>query len=265
METTNYTALAKAAFDEAAPLHWKANNQLREALADQGFNCLSELHQSELKKIGVEGRHVAQFNCNNGRETISIKKMGAMTAVGFDISEEFIKQARELAETARADCDFVCSDIYEIDKSYSNSFDLVMVTSGALCFMPDLAKYMATVRRVLRQGGILNIYDCHPIVDMFEMDRDRGERPLELIRSYFDKTPMSHTSGLDYVGGTTYSAKEIFYFHYTLADILNEIIAAGFRIINLKETPEDLSQAYTKVAESPITPPLSFMVTAIKE
>ncbi|WP_313482841.1 class I SAM-dependent methyltransferase [Pseudomonas sp.] len=265
MNTTNYTALAKAAFDEAAPLHWKANDQLRKSLASGDYNCLSELHRAELEAIGIEGRDVAQFNCNNGRETISIKKMGASSAVGFDISEEFVKQAKELALSAKVECDFVCTDIYEIQDCYDQKFDLVMVTSGALCFMPDLRKYMETAKRVLRNGGVLNIYDCHPIVDMFEMDRDRGERPLQFVRSYFDKSPMRHTSGLDYVGGTTYEAKEIFYFHYTMADILNEIIASGFKIVNIQETPEDLSQAYTKVAADPITPPLSVMVTAVKE
>jgi SAM-dependent methyltransferase len=249
MKTNNYTALAKEAFDEAAPLHWKANKLLREKLASQDYNYLSVLHQTELKTIGVKGRDIAQFNCNNGRETISIKKMGAASAVGFDISSAFIEQA----------------DIYEIDETFNEKFDLLIITSGALCFMPDLKEYIKVARRVLRKGGVLNIYDCHPIVDMFEMDRDRGDKPLQFVRSYFDKTPISHTSGLDYVGGTTYDAKEIFYFHYTMADIINEIIHAGFQVTNLKETAEDLSQAYTKVAADPITPPLSFMVTAAKQ
>ncbi|ELP95483.1 class I SAM-dependent methyltransferase [Pseudomonas syringae] len=265
MKTNNYTALAKEAFDEAAPLHWKANKLLREKLASQDYNCLSVLHQTELKTIGVKGRDIAQFNCNNGRETISIKKMGAASAVGFDISSAFIEQANELAKSVETDCEFICTDIYEIDETFNEKFDLLIITSGALCFMPDLKEYIKVARRVLRKGGVLNIYDCHPIVDMFEMDRDRGDKPLQFARSYFDKTPISHTSGLDYVGGTTYDAKEIFYFHYTMADIINEIIHAGFQVTNLKETAEDLSQAYTKVAADPITPPLSFMVTAAKQ
>ncbi|WP_246771553.1 hypothetical protein [Pseudomonas syringae] len=48
MKTNNYTALAKEAFDEAAPLHWKANKLLREKLASQDYNYLSVLHQTEL-------------------------------------------------------------------------------------------------------------------------------------------------------------------------------------------------------------------------
>jgi ubiquinone/menaquinone biosynthesis C-methylase UbiE len=79
-----------------------------------GFSVLDPYETEKLLQIGVKGKAVAQLACNNGRELLSIKNMGAERCVGFDIAEEFIKQAEELNQAAQLDCEFVVSNIYEI-------------------------------------------------------------------------------------------------------------------------------------------------------
>ncbi|GGK17937.1 class I SAM-dependent methyltransferase [Salinarimonas ramus] len=262
MDNQQFTALAREAWDEAAPIHWKHTQRLVAAFENPETSFVTPLHAAELERAGLVGAEVAQLNCNNGRELISMTRLGARRGVGFDISAEFIDQAKRLARAADAPCTFEATDVYDIVDDHDGRFDLVVVTSGALCFMPDLNSYVRVARRLLKPGGRLNIYDCHPIVDMLELDRDRRNRPVEFVRSYFDKTPLRHRSGLDYVGGSTYDAKEIYYFHYTLEDILTAVLAAGFELETFKETGEDPSDAYKSLEASDIKPPLSFMLTA---
>jgi SAM-dependent methyltransferase len=256
------TELARAAWDEAAPIHEKLTleNLLRK-FAEPTFSCLDDVHASELRRIGVQGKDVAQFNCNNGRELLSVKRLGARRCVGFDISAHFIAQARTIAEAAGIDAEFVATDVYKIPDRHDGAFDIVFATAGALCFMPDLDGYLATTRRLLRPQGHIVLYDCHPISDMFKLDRERGEGPLELEFSYFDGKPVLRNGGLDYHSNTTYGAKPIYYFHHKLSTILMACINAGFHIEFFEEYARDPSQACRKLESMPNQPPLSFMLT----
>ncbi|WP_343630659.1 class I SAM-dependent methyltransferase [Roseateles sp.] len=265
MSNQQYVDMARDAWNEVAPIHWQHTEQLIDKFKDPATSFLTPVFAAELQRLGVQGKRIAQLNCNNGRELISILRLGAASGTGFDISEEFISQARKLASSAEVNASFVATDVYQIAPEFNERFDLVVVTSGALCFMPDSAAYIAVAARILKAGGHLAIYDCHPITDLFELDRDRGDKPVEFVRSYFDSTPVSHTTGLDYVGSTTYEASEIFYFHHTLGDIIQACLAAGLAIEHFDETAEDPSGAFPRLARSKIVPPLSFLLTARKE
>jgi hypothetical protein len=86
-----YTAANRAAWDEVAPVH--AQTQMEPLLASfrrPGYSVLDEIETGLLTGLGVETKAVAQLCCNNGRELISIKNMGAGRCVGFDIAGAFI-------------------------------------------------------------------------------------------------------------------------------------------------------------------------------
>jgi spermidine synthase/SAM-dependent methyltransferase len=266
MNSSDVAALARQAWNEAAPIHRQATfERLKESFSGSPqYTCLDEVHVQELRRIGIAGRDVGQFNCNNGRELISVRRLGARRCIGFDISDDFVGQARELAEFANVDCSFVQTSIYDIPEEYSKEFDLIFVTAGALCFMPDLGAYLRTAARLLRPGGAVTFYESHPIVDMFRMDRDRREDPLKLEYSYFDAEPMLHTAGLDYQTQTTYDAKPIYYFHHTLASIVMACINEGLCIEMFAEMDSDPSLACRSLEESAVRPPLGFILTARK-
>lgn len=87
--------------------------------------------------IGVKGKSVARSRYNNGRELLSVRTLGAGRCVGFDISEEFIKQARLLTRTNNREGEFVFVDAHEIPASYDGCFDMVFFTSGSLRWMAN--------------------------------------------------------------------------------------------------------------------------------
>jgi SAM-dependent methyltransferase len=266
MSTPEYVDLAREAWDEAAPIHWTTTQKLADELRDPGTMYLHAIHADELIRLGIAGSRVAQLNCNNGRELISLMRLGAAGGVGFDISEGFITQARELAAAAGTpEAQFVATDVYGIDESYNGRYDIVVVTAGALCFMPDLDEYFRVAHRLLKPGGYLSLYEGHPITEMFLLDRDRGDDPLTFVYSYFDKSPIRHTTGLDYIHNEAYDAKPIYYFHHTLSDIVSSILDLGLRIDRFVEHDQDPSQALQKVEAMSVKPPLSFILTAQKD
>ena len=157
MGLQDYIEANRQSWDEAAPIH--ARLKLAELIANfrkPGYSCLDEIETAILERIGVKGKTVAQLCCNNGREILSVKNMGAGRCVGFDISEAFLDQGRRMAEAGKIDCEFVAGNVYDIPTSYDGQFDLITVTIGALGWLPDDESLKANKRILeekLREGA----------------------------------------------------------------------------------------------------------------
>jgi hypothetical protein len=106
-KTKQITTANRAAWEQAAPIHHKHNQaKLVESYSKPGFTDLDAVETERLEALGVAGKDVAQICCNNGRELLSIKNMGAARCVGFDGAQGFIDQARELAVAAGLDVEW---------------------------------------------------------------------------------------------------------------------------------------------------------------
>ena len=108
-QTKQFTTANRAAWEEAAPIHGRHNQaKLIKTCGEGGFSCLGAIETRHLQALKVAGKDVAQVCCNNGRELLSVKNMGAARCVGFDGAEAFLDQGRELAAAAGLDVEFVC-------------------------------------------------------------------------------------------------------------------------------------------------------------
>ena len=123
-------AANRSAWDEAAAHHREHDQYaaLLKGFAEPGFSVLDEVMTARLQAIGIAGRDVAQFCCNNARELLSIKNLGAASATGFDFAEEFLEQGRELAAAGGIEAELVQTDIARLPASYDGRFDLVVLT-----------------------------------------------------------------------------------------------------------------------------------------
>ena len=108
MERSDYTDANRIAWDEAAPRH-KAQRfeELLENFKNPGYNYFDTIATTLLQRIGLEDKDVVHLLCNNGRELLSAKNMGASRCVGFYISEKFLEQAHALNKAARQECEFM--------------------------------------------------------------------------------------------------------------------------------------------------------------
>lgn len=260
MRRSDYTASNRQAWEEAAPVHRRHRfAQLLSDFSRPGHSCLDAIATGMLRSIGVHGRRVVQVCCNNGRELISVANMGASRCIGFDISPAFIEQARELNSAARAGCEFVCSDIYEIPRQYNNSAELVYISVGSLGWLPDLPGAFAVIRRLLRPRGWLAMYEMHPILGMFETE---DQNPPPLRYPYFQSEPLCETDGLDYLEGTVYESSPSYWFQHTLSDVIGGALEAGFILDSFREYDHDISAAFAYMEKYQVRPPLCFTLTA---
>ena len=199
-----FTDANREAWDEVAPMHEKANqSQLLDAFSDPEYNALDDHCLDRLKEVGIAGKSVAQICCNNGRELLSLKNLGAGRCVGFDASAAFIEQAIELAKVSRhTDVEFVTTDIYEIPPDKAGPYDIVMSTVGVISWMPDLSGFFEVIGRLTKAGGHIFIEETHPVLMMYE--EGDGAEPSYLKYSYFKDDPWVETKGLDYYEETEY-------------------------------------------------------------
>ncbi len=251
------------AWEEAAPIHWRHNQawQLK-AFGTPGFSCLKEVETEILLTLGVAGKDVAQVCCNNGRELISVKNMGAARCVGFDGAQGFLDQGVALAKAAGQDVEFHCCDANAIPTRYHNSFDLVIMTIGVLGWMPDIDLFIAGVAKLLRPGGAVFIHEHHPVLMMLEPGP--AEAPVNWELSYFTKDPYVDDSGLDYYGGENYDATPNISFSHKMSDILMAMVNAGLTLEHFNERPDHISNVWWNVEQANIGVPMSYTLVVRK-
>lgn len=248
----------RAMWNETAALHEESQlGRLLEAFRDPAFLSLDAHERAVLEELGVAGEAVAQLACNNGRELLSVERLGAGRCVGFDLSDAFIAQARALAAAAGSRAEFVRSDVYEIPAAYDGAFGLVTVTVGALGWLPDLPAWYGVVRRLLRPGGRLFVYEMHPVLDMFD-----AEAGLEPRHSYFRTEPYRDEGAADYYEPERTVAAPSYWFHHTLGDVIGGALRAGLELLRFEEHPHDVSNVYRAFQDGPVVPPMSYTLVA---
>ncbi len=263
MDAKDYIEANRQSWDEAAPIH--ARQKLAELIENfrrPGYSCLDAVETAILEKIGVKGKSVAQLCCNNGRELLSVINMGAARGVGFDISEAFLDQGRQMAAAGNLAGSFVQGSVYDIPHAHDGRFDLVTVTIGAIGWLPDIDGFVAVAARLLRPGGHLFIYEVHPVLILFEPHD--GSLPLTVRYSYFAKEPFRDDSGLDYWSGERYQGKPNFWFHHKLSDIIGGCLDHGLALEHFREYDHDISNAYAPLEKHEKRPPLCYSLVARK-
>jgi SAM-dependent methyltransferase len=233
----------RAAWDQAAP-HHRARARFAELLAGfarPGYSSLDAVARERLDAIGLAGRDVAQLCCNNGREILSVKNLGAGACVGFDQSAAFLDQARELAAAGDIDCRFVETDVNRVPAAFDAAFDIVLVTIGVFGWMPDLDAFMGVAARLLRPGGAFFVYEQHPITQMLEPGDP--DDPFRLVHSYFKPEPFVETHAIVYDGTSAGEGEPHYWFVYSLSDILTACLAQGLAVEHLREYPHNISSA----------------------
>ncbi len=256
-------AANRASWNEAAAHHREHEQYavLLKGFAEPGFSVLDDVMTARLQAIGIAGRDVAQFCCNNARELLSIKNLGAASVTGFDFAEEFLHQGRELAAAGGIEADFVQTDINMLPAAYDERFDLVVVTIGVLGWIPDLAVFFGVARRALKPGGRIFLYEDHPILNMYDDREDRV--PPQPDESYFRSEPYRSDSGLDYWAKQDYDAKPCYWIFHKMSDVIMGLVKAGFSIEDFEEFPHNIGTR-EQFENLPQQLPLSYVLVGRK-
>lgn len=241
----DYIESNKQAWEEAFE-HRRSEwgEDVAETLISQSLPFLDQNVIAELISMDLAGKTIAQFACNNGREMLSAMQLGAARGIGFDITENFIGQARQIAaKIGRTNVEFVTGNLLDIGEPYLNKFDLIFFTIGAITWFEDLGQLFVVVAKCLKPGGHLLIHDFHPFMNMLPLPGEEGFDPKHLERfcySYFRKEPWIENDGMSYIT-PIYQSKTFTSFTHTLADIFSALIESGIEIRKFREFDYDVS------------------------
>jgi len=229
----DYVEVNRANWDSRVP-HHVAGYGLQRFRDDA--SQLSDVVRFDMPRLGsIEGLDVVHLQCHIGTDTLSLARLGARSVTGLDFSAPALAAAASLATDCGAAIDFVESDLYgAVEALGAGRFDLVYTGIGALCWLPDVARWAQVVAALLRPGGRLFIREGHPV--LWALDDPRPDGLLVLAYPYFETEGIPFSEPVTYVEHDgALESPDIISFNHGLAAIITAVMAAGLHLIAIEE------------------------------
>jgi len=226
-------------------LHWEDRVAIH--LGPRGYD-LDRLRAGQTRLNIIEagelpllaGKRVLHLQCHFGADSLMLLQSGAAEIVGVDFSASAIAAARNLArEIGVADrARFVEADVYDAPDAVPkpHGFDLVFVTWGAICWLPDIRAWAGIVAAMLRPGGVLYLADAHPAAYVLDDAKRSADGMPGFFAPYFSDEPVVCTEERDYIDPeATFAHPTSHTWIHPLGDIVTGLIEAGMRLDWLHE------------------------------
>ncbi|HEY5662564.1 MAG TPA: methyltransferase domain-containing protein [Ilumatobacter sp.] len=234
MAGRDYRAINHANWESRVAHHAaSADYQLDRFVADPAH--LSGVVAFDAVRLGpIEGLDVVHLQCHIGTDTVSLARLGARVT-GLDFSGAALAVARRLAAEAGPAVDFVEADVFDAVAALGGErFDRVYTGIGALCWLPDVRRWAATVAGLLRTGGELFIREGHPV--LWALDDPRPDGLLVMAFPYFETEGIPFSSAATYVAhDEPLTAPDIVHFNHGLGEIFTALRDAGLQVTMLVE------------------------------
>ena len=256
----------KAAWEEAFERRdaaWCADLERR--LAEDGLPFVEPPAGVALRALGARGKTVGHFCCNNGRELMSLMRLGYGRGFGFDLAENMVAFANAAAERLGLACEFVACDAAALAPRFASSLDIAYISIGALCWFEDLGPLFSSVAEAMKPEAALVISEVHPFANMLAAPGEPGydpERPASFVNSYFSKMWLED-GGMPYMTGGSYASKTFTSFSHPLSSVLNAAAEAGLRLRRFDEFDYDISSGMFAALDGKGAP-LSYLLVADK-
>jgi SAM-dependent methyltransferase len=226
----------RASWDERVDVHVGSGGyDLSDLRAGRGR--LNAIEEAELPS--VFGKRIAHLQCHFGADSLTLAQRGA-EIVGLDFSSRAIDVARALTNdlglTNRAR--FVHADLYDALDAIPapHEFDMIFVTWGAICWLPDITRWSQIVSALLRPGGVLYLAEGHPAACVFGDETGAGDGMPGLFAPYFSHEPIVDTDPGDYVDPAARLTNAASYnWIHPLGDVVTSLIASGMTLDWLHE------------------------------
>lgn len=193
-------------------------------------------------------RSLLHLQCHFGMDTLRLARGGAVVT-GVDFSPAAITAATSLAERSglTESATFICANVYDAPSALSmRRFDVVYVSLGSLCWLPDVRAWGQVVRQLLEPGGQLYVHDVHPLSACLDDDGLRVTYP------YFEdqENPLVFDNDTTYTDGGTISATRTYEWSHSLSEIVTALISQGLVLDALEEHPWTEFQQYPYLERS---------------
>ena len=262
--------------------HWESRVALHAASAEYGLdtfrsdpNHLSGVVRFDRERLGdIAGRDVVHLQCHIGTDTLSLARLGARVT-GLDFSPSAIEVARSLSETAQPHVDYVVATVDDaVSALGGRQFDLVYTGIGALCWLPKITSWAATVAALLRPGGELFIREAHPVV--WALDDPRSDGLVALECPYFETDGVVAEATVTYVDHEdALQSPQLIHFNHGLGEIFAALTAVGLSVIDyvehdtipwrpLGDAMVDVGGGEFRLMDRPERLPMSYTLRAVR-
>jgi SAM-dependent methyltransferase len=230
-----FYATNRSWWDGVVPIHQASRGYDREGFL-RGEKALCPVELAELGPR-VPGKTLLHLQCHFGMDTLNWARLGARVT-GLDFSGPAIEAARQLAKDSGVPGEFVQSNVYEAVQTLGGAtFDVVYTGIGALNWLPDIASWARVASACVEPGGLLYIYEGHPMLWALDDLRDDGALVVQL--PYFETAePVIGDAETTYVDGPKLTQRRNYEWNHGLGEIVSALIAAGLRIELLHEHRE---------------------------
>jgi SAM-dependent methyltransferase len=183
----------------------------------------------------VEGLDVVHLQCHIGTDTLSLARLGAASVTGLDFSAPALDAARALAAECGARITYVEAELYDaVSALGAGRFDLVYTGIGALCWLPDVARWARVVADLLRPGGRLFVREGHPM--LWSLSDPRPDGLLVVEYPYFETPGVAFREEFSYVEhDEPLASPDTVSFNHGLGEIFTALADAGLRVSALEE------------------------------
>ncbi|RKN24197.1 class I SAM-dependent methyltransferase [Micromonospora musae] len=225
---TDWRTANRANWDERVPIHVAGSfYDLPGFVA--GRNTLRDFEVAEVGEVA--GKELLHLQCHIGLDTLSWARRGAIVT-GLDFSAPAVEVAEGLAAqigvtTAR----FVTADVYDAVQALNGrTFDIVYTGFGALCWLPDIARWAQTAADLVAPGGFLYLAEFHPFTDVLAEDGRTVEG------DYFQRDPIVVDAPGTYADpNAPITAGLTVEFLHGVGDVVSALAAAGLHLEFLHE------------------------------
>lgn len=258
-------------WDERARIHTRDTTGFYDLEAFRSGNDV--LGPVEAAEIGdVTGKRLLHLQCHFGLDTLSLARRGAHVT-GLDFAPSAIAAARDLAEEVGLEAQFVEGNLYDAPDLVEGTFDIVYVSWGAICWLPDIRRWAEIVANFLNSDGVFYFAESHPMFNLLE--EEDGDIVLRYGWLTPKDEPLSFDEAVTYTGDETpLTSTRTHEWHHPLSEIFGGLRDAGLQIEMFNEHtvlpwPQlpmmvETSQGLYRLPDGKPEIPLSFSLKARK-
>ena len=226
----DYLSVNKETWNKKVPVHAESDLYNLEAFK-KGATSLMKYELDALPNVA--GKSLLHLQCHFGQDTLSWNRLGAK-CTGIDFSEKGIQLAKELNKELGLNTEFVCCNVYDVNKYISEKFDIVFTSYGTIGWLPDLQLWAKTIAARLKPGGTFFMAEFHPIVWMF----DYQEKNASLRYKYNQKEVIYEEYSGTYADTTNKMITKEYGWNHGLGTVISALTSEGLNIEFLKEYDE---------------------------
>lgn len=191
-----------------------------------GENVLTPI---ELNELGdVKGKTMLHLQCHFGMDSLNWARLGAVVT-GVDLSDEAIKEAKQLNNDLGMNATFICCNVYDLKEHLNEKFDIVFTSYGTIGWLPDLNKWAEIISCYLKPGGIFYMADFHPVLWMFDDEFTHFQYSYENSEVIITESEGTYTDRDADIMGKEYG------WNHSISEILNALITNGLQIGHFNE------------------------------